>query len=307
MKGKIIATAIIALFLAVVAASAQTAKPNFAGDWTLDADKSKFPDTMQIESMTMRVAQTGKELKIESTREMLGNAAGRRGAKTNSSESVVYNLDNGKLSESQIGSGIMTGKETRQAKFTDDGKLSLIVTRTFDNEMGKVTTKTSETWEFADDGETLKVTRYDETPRGATNAEMYFTRKGIRTAVAPPERGIGGEPVTDRDNPVNVQGAADNSGKTPKIIDGGIVNGKALSLPKPNYPPAARAVKASGTVNVQVTVDEQGNIISASAVSGHPLLRAAAEEAARKAQFAPTRLNGIPIKFTGILVYNFAP
>src|SRR5678816_1571975 len=55
-------------------------------------------------------------------------------------------------------------------------------------------------------------------------------------------------------------------------ISGGVLNGKAISLPKPAYPPIARAAHASGTVVVQVTIDENGNVISARAVSGHPLL-----------------------------------
>jgi TonB family protein len=91
----------------------------------------------------------------------------------------------------------------------------------------------------------------------------------------------------------------------PKLILGGVVNGKATSLPKPPYPPAARAVRASGAVNVQVTIDESGNVVSVSAVSGHPLLRAAAEQAARKAGFAPALLSGQPVKVTGVVVYNF--
>jgi TonB family protein len=90
-----------------------------------------------------------------------------------------------------------------------------------------------------------------------------------------------------------------------KSISGGILNGKATSLPKPAYPPAARAVRASGAVNVQVQVDEKGNVTSASAVSGHPLLRSAAEQAAKQAKFSPTLLSGKAVKVSGILVYNF--
>ncbi len=93
--------------------------------------------------------------------------------------------------------------------------------------------------------------------------------------------------------------------KSPKTIDDGILNGKAISMPAPTYPPAARAVGASGTVSVEVTIDEQGNVISARAVSGHPLLQRAATEAARNATFSPTYLSGQPIKITGIVVYNF--
>jgi protein TonB len=88
-------------------------------------------------------------------------------------------------------------------------------------------------------------------------------------------------------------------------ISGGVLNGKARSLPKPPYPPAARAVRAAGQVTVQVTIDESGNVISASASSGHPLLRAAAASAARGAKFSPTMLSGQPVKVTGIITYNF--
>ena len=91
-----------------------------------------------------------------------------------------------------------------------------------------------------------------------------------------------------------------------KTISGGVINGKATSLPKPAFPSAARAVKASGAVSIQVVVDESGNIISASAVSGHPLLRQAAEQAAKNAKFAPTMLSGQAVKVVGLITYNFA-
>ena len=93
----------------------------------------------------------------------------------------------------------------------------------------------------------------------------------------------------------------------PKTISGGVVNGKATNLVKPPYPAAARAVRAAGAVNVQVTIDENGNVISASAVSGHPLLRAAAVQAARSSKFSPTMLSGQAVKVTGVIVYNFVP
>ena len=88
-------------------------------------------------------------------------------------------------------------------------------------------------------------------------------------------------------------------------ISGGVLNGKAISLPKPGYPPIAQAAHASGTVVVQVLIDENGSVVSASAVSGHPLLRAAAVGAARQARFSPTKLSGQPVKVTGVIQYNF--
>jgi protein TonB len=88
-------------------------------------------------------------------------------------------------------------------------------------------------------------------------------------------------------------------------ISGGVLNGKAISLPKPAYPPIARAAHASGTVVVQVLIDENGNVLSAKAVSGHPLLQAVAANAARQARFSPTKLSGQPVKVTGVIQYNF--
>lgn len=90
-----------------------------------------------------------------------------------------------------------------------------------------------------------------------------------------------------------------------RAINGGVLNGKAINLPHPEYPAAARAVNASGAVTIQVLVDENGDVISASAVSGHPLLRAAAENAAREAKFSPTLLSGQPVKISGVITYVF--
>lgn len=104
----------------------------------------------------------------------------------------------------------------------------------------------------------------------------------------------GGQPAND----IRPKGAT-------RTISGGVLNGKAISLPQPDYPSSARAVKASGAVNVQVTVDETGNVVSASAVSGHPLLKAAAVQAARNARFTPTMLSGAPVRVNGIVVYTF--
>jgi protein TonB len=93
--------------------------------------------------------------------------------------------------------------------------------------------------------------------------------------------------------------------EVPKQISGGVLNGKAISLPKPPYPPAAKAVRAGGSVSVQVLIDENGSVVSASAVSGHPLLRSAAVAAARGARFSPTKLSGQPVKVSGVITYNF--
>ena len=88
-------------------------------------------------------------------------------------------------------------------------------------------------------------------------------------------------------------------------LTGGVLNGRAIKLAKPSYPSAAREARVSGTVTVQVLIDETGKVISAKAVTGHPALREASEQAAMKCEFTPTRLAGQPVKVTGSILYNF--
>jgi TonB family protein len=90
-----------------------------------------------------------------------------------------------------------------------------------------------------------------------------------------------------------------------KQVSGGVLNGKAEILAKPAYPAAARAVNAEGAVSVQVLVDEEGTVVSADAVSGHPLLREAARAAALESKFKPTTISGQIVKVSGVIVYNF--
>ena len=96
-----------------------------------------------------------------------------------------------------------------------------------------------------------------------------------------------------------------NSTGVPGTVSGGVLNAKAVSLPQPAYPASAKAVRASGVVMVQVIVDETGKVTTATAVSGHPLLRNAAVQAAYQARFTPTKLSGKPVKVSGTISYNF--
>jgi TonB family protein len=100
-----------------------------------------------------------------------------------------------------------------------------------------------------------------------------------------------------------------HSGETetePKAqVSGGILNGRAISMPLPKYPADARAAGASGEVSVKVVFDESGNVIWAKAISGQQLLRSAAEDAARRTTFKPVTLSGKPMKVSGILLYKF--
>jgi TonB family protein len=90
-----------------------------------------------------------------------------------------------------------------------------------------------------------------------------------------------------------------------KPVGGVVLNGRALRLPRPNYPGEARSARASGAVVVQVRIDESGDVVAVCAISGHKLLRPAAEDAASHAKFSPTILNGTPVRIIGIITFNF--
>jgi protein TonB len=91
----------------------------------------------------------------------------------------------------------------------------------------------------------------------------------------------------------------------PKVIRKQIINSEAISLPKPIYPPIARQIGMQGPVNVQVLIDETGNVVSAKVLSGSPLLSHEAVKAAYQARFSPTMLGDQAVKVSGVITYNF--
>lgn len=111
------------------------------------------------------------------------------------------------------------------------------------------------------------------------------------------------DPNSNTNNDTN----AGESGSAGTAVAAGVLKSKVISLPSAAYPPIARQAKASGTVVVQIEVNEEGDVATARAVSGHPLLQAASVVAARGAKFSPTKEEGKPVKVTGVITYTFTP
>lgn len=110
----------------------------------------------------------------------------------------------------------------------------------------------------------------------------------------------------ERKQTESAQQTSDSDGQEKQeIVDIGVANAKAISLPRPPYPGNAKASRASGTVIVLVIIDESGRVSVARAITGHPLLRGACEAAAREARFTPPIINGRPAKVRGTIFYNF--
>lgn len=91
------------------------------------------------------------------------------------------------------------------------------------------------------------------------------------------------------------------------VRSGGVVNGRAISLPKPAYPMTVTLPRPAGIVNVRVLIDTEGKVIEAKATCGHPELAKVSISAAVRSRFSPTLLDGKPVKVSGIITYNFVP
>lgn len=86
----------------------------------------------------------------------------------------------------------------------------------------------------------------------------------------------------------------------------GSIKRKAVLLPKPSFPREALEAGADGIVKVEIVIDAPGNVVSAKAILGHPLLFNSAEETARKTKFRSVEPTDENAGETGIITYNFA-
>jgi TonB family protein len=298
MKKLSVLSAVFCLFLAAGTAFAQDKEDNFAGSWELDISRSNLPEKMRVESMTLNVTQSDQEIKVETTVKRVARPRGENlvmlsGDDSTVTYSLVEGIRMGTVVKPENAIDTPPVAKARAASIEKGGKLKLNSSR--------FSVKTKEIWELIDGGNGLKVTRETESPQGLQSSEMYFTKKVSSENKSNAEAISGSEIISSSSD------SAVGTNQTPKTISGGLLNGKALTLTLPTYPVEARETKASGGVNVQVTIDEEGNVISATAFSVYPSLRAASEEAARNSKFAPTTLNGIPVKVTGVIYYYFMP
>ena len=88
-------------------------------------------------------------------------------------------------------------------------------------------------------------------------------------------------------------------------VENEALSNRVISLPRPIYPEEARQAKVGGVVRVLATVDEQGQVVDAEAISGSPLLQQAAVDAAKQAKFEPLLNAGRPVKTKTTISYNF--
>ncbi|MEP6705918.1 MAG: TonB family protein [Pyrinomonadaceae bacterium] len=155
----------------------------------------------------------------------------------------------------------------------------------------------------------------DPSPVVNKPAETNKVAGAVPNAVSINKSKLAISPTSDAGSSIGVKRALVEAGGEPpanatpkplmKPVSGGVLNGSAITLPAPSYPDVARRMRASGTVVVEVIIDENGKVISAQAVSGNTLLRDVAVQAANRARFSPSKLSGQPVKVAGIINYHF--
>jgi hypothetical protein len=166
-----------ALIIGVAAVSAQKGA-NFAGTWELDKSKSQMSQRQadSIKSATWTVTQDDKQLtseqKIERVEGAGGGGGGGRGSGMGGGALTV------KLDGSETTTESQNGKTTTKAKWLNEGKtLEITSVRSGEFQGNAFTLTTTEHWELADEGKTLKVHRKTESPRGPQESTYVLTKK----------------------------------------------------------------------------------------------------------------------------------
>jgi TonB family protein len=127
---------------------------------------------------------------------------------------------------------------------------------------------------------------------------------GLKQAEEPPEA----PPEPQQQQPEAPQEPPpEPSTQAPEVVPESVSQSRAITKVKPAYPPTAKKMNATGTVEVEITISEAGLVVEATAISGHLALRSAAVDAARKWVFNPAILNGAPVRVKSVLTFVFAP
>ncbi len=196
---KKLSLALFAISMMAMAALAQ-GKANYTGTWQLDKEKSTLSGPMRVDGITLTVAQSAKEIKVdtESKRnppmQMPGgggqspagrppagagpNGPGRgmgRGFGMMGDGSVTYSLE-GKETKVEMEGPNGKMPVIYKAALEADGSLKLSNSRSFQGPNGEITSTTKETWKLSADGKTLTVDRETTNPRGAQTSKLVFVK-----------------------------------------------------------------------------------------------------------------------------------
>jgi protein TonB len=158
----------------------------------------------------------------------------------------------------------------------------------------------------------------EPSPAPATNPDTTATNNNAAATpskpVAPPIVSVAPPVATNPDSasqktPVNMPRNVGTAEPPPPPIEARraavIVKGESLHRVQPDYPANARAARQSGTVAVEVNINERGDVVAAQVLSGPSLLRDASVVAARRWKFKPATRDGKPISSVSTITFNF--
>jgi hypothetical protein len=173
-----------AVMAMAISTAAQDKAVNFSGTWELDVAKSKLGDRAMIESQTVTVTQTDKDITIKTDTKRTPRPAdaaaspraggGMRGG-FGGDDNVTYTLD-GKEVKTEVEGRMGKMPVTRVGKISG-GKIELSSSRTFTGQMGEMTMTTKEKWELSSDGKTLTINSERSGMRGTDSSTKVFTKK----------------------------------------------------------------------------------------------------------------------------------
>ena len=331
---KLVVSAVLSLTIITITAEAQS---NLSAKATSVAASSSTSNT---ETDRGRDGFTGPVRRVRSEVAKLSNAAGKiEEGKRAVLETAEYDV-NGVKTQNQyfpVSNSSLTGREVY--KYDDKGNISEM---TLMNKDGSLLSREVYKYDFDSVGNWVKMItsilviengKIEFEPTEVTYRSIFYyldssTAKlvqpdGSATVVEtrsslPPQISLD-KLKTSSVQPLPTMAASFNTAKpvvvmnsadlapAPRLtpVSGGVLNGKAINLPTPIYPEMARRMHVYGKVEVEVTVDENGKVSSARALSGPNALRDVAIQAAKNARFSPTKLSGQPVKITGTIEYNF--
>ena len=142
----------------------------------------------------------------------------------------------------------------------------------------------------------------NEVPSGGSSVGPFIPGGG-----GVPDGGDAAGPAPKPPDPPKPKPATPNvaADKTPLRVTSVVLQGKAIERRTPTYPALAKTAGVQDAVAVEVVISPEGRVESARAISGHPMLRSTAEEAARAWRFQPTSLNGVAVRVTGVITFVF--
>ena len=133
----------------------------------------------------------------------------------------------------------------------------------------------------------------------------------LKPAPARPPTDVSAAPINNAEKPAALPtstevNASKEDVKLPVLrISEEALRKAAIALPEPQYPADAELARASGPVQVEVIIDQNGVVTTARATSGNPMLFDAATSAASKARFSMSAFSDSPTGAYSILTYNF--